>query len=49
LLPKLMGAAAVTFLPRPISDFTCRRIKDALNLDRQQLFHTIGPRQWMDS
>jgi 8-oxo-dGTP diphosphatase len=34
-------------LPRPISDFTVKRIQDALNHDRQHLFHTIGPRQWI--
>jgi 8-oxo-dGTP diphosphatase len=34
-------------LPRPISDFTYKRIQDALNHDRQHLFHTIGPRQWI--
>ncbi|WP_052350363.1 NUDIX hydrolase [Paenibacillus gorillae] len=35
-------------LPRPISDFTCKRIKDALNPAREQLFHTVGPRQWIE-
>lgn len=34
-------------LPQPISDFTYNRIKDAINEDRQQLFHVIGPRQWI--
>jgi len=35
-------------LPRPISDFTVSRIKDALNPDNDHLFHTIGPRQWFE-
>ncbi|MFE4714318.1 NUDIX domain-containing protein [Paenibacillus sp. NPDC056722] len=35
-------------LPRPISDFTCKRIEDAINDDRQQLFHIIGPRKWIE-
>ncbi|GGG69132.1 NUDIX hydrolase [Paenibacillus radicis (ex Gao et al. 2016)] len=35
-------------LPRPISDFTYKRIKDALNPERGQLFHTVGPRQWIE-
>ncbi|MFF2911580.1 NUDIX hydrolase [Paenibacillus sp. NPDC057934] len=35
-------------LPRPISDFTCKRIEDALNDDRQQLFQIIGPRKWSE-
>ncbi|NIK75525.1 8-oxo-dGTP pyrophosphatase MutT (NUDIX family) [Paenibacillus castaneae] len=35
-------------LPKPISDFTYNRIQDALNNDRQHLFHVIGPRQWME-
>ncbi|MFC3747315.1 NUDIX hydrolase [Paenibacillus sp. GCM10012306] len=35
-------------LPRPISDFTCKRIEDAINDDRQQLFHSIGPRKWIE-
>ncbi|SFL11359.1 ADP-ribose pyrophosphatase YjhB, NUDIX family [Paenibacillus sp. 1_12] len=35
-------------LPKPISDFTYKRIQEALNQDRKQLFHVIGPRQWME-
>ena len=35
-------------LPKLISDFTYKRIQDALNPDRGHLFHTIGPRQWME-
>ncbi|NUU63010.1 NUDIX hydrolase [Paenibacillus agri] len=35
-------------LPRPISDFTCKRIEDALNDDKHQLFHRIGPRKWIE-
>ncbi|MDQ0917065.1 NUDIX hydrolase [Paenibacillus sp. V4I5] len=35
-------------LPKPISDFTCKRIEDALNHERQHLFHTVGPRQWIE-
>ena len=34
-------------LPRPISDFTVRRIEDALAETRQLLPTTIGPRQWL--
>lgn len=33
-------------LPRPISDFTIKRIHDAVNAENNQLFHIIGPRQW---
>ncbi|WP_169088976.1 NUDIX hydrolase [Paenibacillus sp. PL91] len=35
-------------LPKPISDFTISRIKDALNTDRDHLFHIIGPKQWFE-
>jgi len=35
-------------LPRPISDFTIARIQEALNTDSNQLFHIIGPRQWLE-
>jgi 8-oxo-dGTP diphosphatase len=35
-------------LPRPISDFTYNRIQDAMNKNKQQLFHIIGPRQWFE-
>lgn len=34
-------------LPKPISDFTSRRIQDSLN-NKKQLFHVIGPRQWIE-
>lgn len=39
---------SIADLPKPISDFTYNRIKDALNENKQHLFHTIGPRQWME-
>ncbi|GGD91324.1 NUDIX hydrolase [Paenibacillus nasutitermitis] len=35
-------------LPKPISDFTIKRIQDTCNHERKQLFHIIGPRQWME-
>ena len=35
-------------LPRPISDFTVQRISHALHPEAHQLFHTIGPRQWIE-
>ena len=35
-----------TALPRPISDFTIRRIDDALDGGAAEL-HEIGPRQWI--
>jgi len=35
-------------LPRPISDFTISRIKDAMNTDSDHLFYIIGPRQWYE-
>ncbi|MGG1634488.1 NUDIX hydrolase [Paenibacillus sp. FSL K6-3182] len=35
-------------LPRPLSDFTYKRIQDALNPDQTESFHTIGPRQWFE-
>lgn len=35
-------------LPRPISDFTIKRIQEALDYNNNQLFHYIGPRQWLD-
>lgn len=34
-------------LPTPISDFTVKRIQDALH-GGYPLFHIIGPRQWME-
>lgn len=38
----------VTALPRPISDFTVRRIEDAVAGNRQPLPQTITSRQWLD-
>lgn len=35
-------------LPRPISDFTIRRIGDALSGTRQPLPVLVGPRKWLD-
>jgi 8-oxo-dGTP pyrophosphatase MutT (NUDIX family) len=35
-------------LPRPISDFTCQRIRDAIHFDSKHLFYDIGPRQWIE-
>ncbi len=36
-------------LPRPISDFTIRRIRDAISgANRYPLPVTIGPRQWLE-
>jgi 8-oxo-dGTP diphosphatase len=35
-------------LPRPISDFTIRRIEDALSGAVQPLPVAIGPRRWLD-
>ncbi|MBM7564914.1 NUDIX hydrolase [Paenibacillus sacheonensis] len=34
--------------PRPISDFTRKRIVDALDANRERLFHTVGPRVWLE-
>lgn len=42
------GYYDITDLPKPISDFTYRRIQDAIRTERKQLFHTIGPRQWIE-
>ncbi len=36
-----------TALPRPISDFTIRRIEEALAGEPQLLPVSIGPRQWL--
>jgi len=33
--------------PRPISDFTVRRIRDALSGDPAEL-NVVGPRSWME-
>jgi len=35
-------------LPRPISDFTIRRVEDAVSGTEQPLPTTVGPRQWME-
>ncbi|OZB98849.1 NUDIX hydrolase [Paenibacillus sp. XY044] len=43
------GFFARNELPRPISDFTCRRIEDALrNNNDYELFHKVGARQWIE-
>ena len=34
-------------LPRPISDFTVRRVEDAASGAEQPLPATVGPRQWL--
>ncbi|MFC4811660.1 NUDIX domain-containing protein [Paenibacillus sp. GCM10023250] len=41
------GYFAPDELPRPMSDFTYRRIQDALAPSREELFHVIGPRVWL--
>lgn len=35
-------------LPRPISDFTARRIQDALSGEVMRLPVSIGPREWLE-
>ena len=35
-------------LPRPISDFTVRRVRDALSETSAALFVTVPPRQWFE-
>ena len=35
-------------LPNPISDFTCRRIQEAIEINSTDLFHVIGPRKWIE-
>jgi 8-oxo-dGTP pyrophosphatase MutT (NUDIX family) len=35
-------------LPKPISDFMCKRIEDAINHHRKQLFHTVESRLWIE-
>ncbi|MGZ9586715.1 NUDIX hydrolase [Paenibacillus marinisediminis] len=42
------GYFSIDDLPRPLSDFTYQRIQDALNRGNPNLFHTIGPRQWLE-
>ncbi len=42
------GYWPVESLPRPISDFTIRRIQDALSGQRQSLPTVILERQWLD-
>ena len=42
------GYFSVHDLPKPINDFTCRRIQDAYAENRTDVFHMIGPRIWFD-
>jgi len=35
-------------LPKPISDFTIRRIHEAIEINSKHLFHVIGPRKWIE-
>ncbi|XEC94624.1 NUDIX domain-containing protein [Paenibacillus tarimensis] len=42
------GYFQIDELPKPMSDFTFRRIHDALKSDREHLFHVVGPRQWIE-
>lgn len=35
-------------LPRPMSDFTIKRIQEALVPDSNHFFHNIGPRKWFE-
>ena len=42
------GFWSPTALPRPISDFTVRRIADAISGAKQPLPAPAGPRQWLD-
>lgn len=42
------GYFSVDDLPRPISDFTARRINEAIETNPEQLFHVIGPRKWIE-
>ncbi|MFD0713008.1 NUDIX domain-containing protein [Paenibacillus sp. GCM10027626] len=42
------GYFSLDDLPRPMSDFTYRRIQEALDSHNKDLFHTIGPRAWME-
>lgn len=41
------GFFSMDELPKPISDFTCNRIRDSLNNDKD-LFHIIEPRKWIE-
>ncbi len=43
-----LGFFSPDALPRPISDFTLKRIADALSGDAQLLPTTLGPRQWVE-
>ncbi|MBD2843582.1 NUDIX domain-containing protein [Paenibacillus sp. IB182496] len=38
---------ALDDLPRPMNDFTYRRIMEAKTIGDNDLFHTIGPRNWL--
>lgn len=40
--------ATLDDLPKPMSDFTYQRIKEALHPDSEHLFHVIGPRKWFE-
>jgi 8-oxo-dGTP diphosphatase len=43
------GSWSADDLPRPISDFTVRRIRDALSAaHRYPLPATVGPRRWLE-
>ena len=42
------GFWSPTALPRPISNFTVRRIADAISGAKQPLPVPVGPRQWLD-
>lgn len=42
------GYYSINELPKPMSDFTYNRIQDAIRNDRNNLFHVIGPRQWIE-
>lgn len=42
------GYFASDALPRPLSDFTVRRIQEALSPTTTRIFHVIGPRQWFE-
>ncbi len=42
------GYFAVNDLPRPINDFTIRRIQEAYAENRTESFHRIGPRTWLE-
>ncbi|MEC0238437.1 NUDIX domain-containing protein [Paenibacillus dokdonensis] len=35
-------------LPKPISDFTLRRIQETIEMNPKCIFHVIGPRKWIE-